>query len=52
MEPTDKEIEKYMKEHNENYYAAREVLRERAYGKKYGNDKPAHQSWGDYWKGY
>lgn len=49
-EPTNNEIEEYMKNNNENYYTAREVLRERAYGGKY--DKPPGQSWGDYWKSY
>jgi hypothetical protein len=52
MEPTIEEIEKYMKEHNESFYHAREILRERAYGKKYGHEKPAGMSWGEFWKGY
>lgn len=48
-EPTEKEIYAYMKTHPENYYNARERLREKAYG-----GKPPHgfQSWGDYWKSY
>ena len=48
-EPTKKEIEKYMKEHNTSYYNAREKLREYAYG---GKPPGGHQSWGDYWKSY
>ena len=48
-EPTSEAIQAYMKEHNENYYNAREALRNKAYG-----GKPPHgfQSWGDYWKSY
>jgi len=46
-EPTDDEVMIYMKKHQENYYNARERLREKAYGGKPPN---GYQSWGDYWK--
>lgn len=46
-EPTEDEIEKYMKEHNENYYCSREKLREEAYG---GKPPAGYNSWGDFWK--
>jgi hypothetical protein len=48
-EPSDKEIQDYMREHNENYYNSRERLREKAYG---GKPPEGFQSWGDYWKSY
>jgi len=48
-EPTEKEIYDYMKEFNENYYCAREKLRDDAYG---GKPPYGFQSWGDYWKSY
>ena len=48
-EPTEEEIRRYMKENNENYYNARERLREHAYG---GKPPGGYSSWGDYWKSY
>ena len=48
-EPTEEEIRRYMKENNENYYNARERLREHAYG---GKPPGGYRSWGDYWKSY
>ena len=48
-EPTEQEIQEYMKENNENYYNARERLRENAYG---GKPPGGYRSWGDYWKSY
>ena len=45
--PTQEEIERYMKKHKENYYNARERLRELVYGGKPPN---GFSSWGDYWK--
>ena len=48
-EPTDDEIREYMEEKDENYYNARERLRERVYG---GKPPKGYQSWGDYWKSY
>jgi hypothetical protein len=49
VEPTEKDIIRRMRETQENYYNARERLREEAYG-----GKPPHGflSWGDYWKSY
>lgn len=47
LEPNNDEIEKYMKEHNENYYCSREKLREEAYG---GKPPQGFGSWGDFWK--
>lgn len=47
-EPSQDEIAKWMKDSSESsYYAAREQLREKAYGGKPPN---GCQSWGDYWK--
>lgn len=46
-EPSEEEIRDYMKENNESFYAARERLREIAYG---GKAPEGYQSWGDYWK--
>ena len=37
-EPTAEEIEQYMKANNENYYNARERLREKAYGGEEGEN--------------
>jgi hypothetical protein len=48
-EPTQAEILKYMEIHNENYYNARERLREKSYG---GKPPSPYKSWGDYWKSY
>lgn len=47
-EPTHDEVLKNTNV-NKDYYAAREELRERAYGGKPPN---GFQSWGDYWKSY
>ncbi len=47
-EPSKDEIDRYMEEHSENYYNARERLREQTYGGK----APGGGSWGDYWKSY
>lgn len=46
-EPSQEEVLEYMQQHNENYYASREILREQAYG---GKPPSGHPSWGDYWK--
>jgi hypothetical protein len=51
MEPTEKEIQDYMKQTGTSYYNAREDLRELAY-KEDHPDKSSNQSWGDYWKSY
>jgi hypothetical protein len=48
-EPTEDDVREYMEENNENFYNARERLRERVYGGKPPN---GYQSWGDYWKSY
>lgn len=42
-------IAQYMEEHHENYYNAREKLREKEYG---GKPPQGFQSWGDYWKAF
>ena len=47
-EPSDEEIRANMKGPGD-FYAARETLRERAYG---GKPPGGYQSWGDYWKSY
>jgi hypothetical protein len=49
-EPTESQIRNRMTTTGENYYNARENLREEAYGEKYS--KSPGQSWGDYWKSY
>jgi hypothetical protein len=49
-EPTESQIQNRMTETNENYYNARENLREEAYGETHS--KSPGQSWGDYWKSY
>jgi hypothetical protein len=43
------EIFQFMKENDMDYYNAREILREKAYG---GKPPEGFQSWGDYWKSY
>ena len=48
-EPTEQEIQDYMRKHNENWYNSRERLREKAYG---GKPPMGFSSWGDYWKSY
>lgn len=48
-EPTAREIKAFMEANGENYYNAREQLREKAYG---GKPPGGYQSWGDYWKSY
>lgn len=47
-EPTEEEIRRLMESTGENYYNARERLREAAYG---GKPPHGYGSWGDYWKG-
>lgn len=47
-EPSDQEIASRMQRTNENFYCAREALREEAFGAK----PPGGGSWGDYWKSY
>jgi hypothetical protein len=49
-EPTESQIRNRMTTTGENYYNARENLREDTYGEKYS--KSPGQSWGDYWKSY
>lgn len=44
---SERNIRIYMEEHNENYYNARELLRERVNG---GKPPDGYGSWGDYWK--
>ena len=51
MEPTEQEIQKRMEQSGQDYYNAREYLRDLAYREKYP-DKSPNQSWGDYWKSY
>ena len=46
-EPTQEQIYKHMIKINDNYYTAREQLRELAYGGKPPN---GFSSWGDFWK--
>jgi hypothetical protein len=46
-EPTEKDIQARMELTGENYYGARERLREKAYG---GKPPEGCSSWGDYWK--
>jgi hypothetical protein len=48
-EPTREEIDQYMKEHDTNFYNAREALRERAYG---GKPPRGFVSWGEFWKNF
>lgn len=48
-EPTEEQIEAYMKKHKENYYNAREKLREKAHG---GKPPDGYSDWGTYWKCY
>lgn len=48
-EPTLKEIFALIEENEMNFYQAREILREKAYG---GKPPEGFQSWGDYWKSY
>ena len=48
-EPTEKQIQEYMKTNSENWYNARERLREVAYG---GLPPRGYSSWGEYWKAY
>lgn len=49
IEPTNDEVQKYMEISGENFYNARELLRNLAYG---GTPPGGYTSWGDYWKGY
>jgi hypothetical protein len=46
-EPTIEDVTSRMKLTGENYYNARERLREEAYG---GKPPDGYSSWGDYWK--
>jgi hypothetical protein len=48
-EPTTEQINAEMVRTGDNFYAARERLREKAYG---GKPPSGYQSWGDYWKSY
>lgn len=48
-EPTEEEIQEYMKANNMDFYNARERLREAAYG---GLPPRGYSSWGEYWKAY
>jgi hypothetical protein len=48
-EPTEEQIQEYMKTNSENWYNARERLREVAYG---GLPPRGYSSWGEYWKSY
>jgi hypothetical protein len=48
-EPTQKEIEDYMKDSGLDHYNAREFLRECTYG---GTPPDGYSSWGDYWKSF
>ncbi|MDF2434766.1 MAG: hypothetical protein JWP44_4397 [Mucilaginibacter sp.] len=48
IEPTSEEILAYQAETGENWYNAREELREKAYGGK----PPFGGSWGNFWKNY
>lgn len=48
-EPTEQQIQNYMKNNNENYYNARERLREASYG---GKPPGGYSSLGDYWKSF
>jgi len=50
LEPTERQIEKYMRENHENYFNSREILRDLAYKDEY--NKPTTQSWSDFWKSY
>jgi|GEM_PF-3861598 len=49
-EPTEQEITKRMEDTGESFWTAREELRDLAYKDKY--NKPAGQSWGEFWKSY
>lgn len=46
-EPSQEEIEQYMEKNKENYYNARERLRELAYG---GKPPHGYSDWGTYWE--
>ena len=46
-DPTEDQIKNYMDKTGENYYNARERLREESYG---GTPPSGYQNWGDYWK--
>jgi hypothetical protein len=48
--PAEEKIQLYLREHPElDYYNAREILRNLAYG---GSPPGGYKTWGDYWKAY